>query len=142
MEIDGIPVMKHSSGKATYPGRKQIFRLFEGGKVKADSLGLAAQQQTEKTEETKETQKTTDKNVKFLQSSEVPLLQLFVKEGKRVQPVETLAEIRQRTATSVASLPDETRRFDNPVSVRVEISTQLEELTQKTKNNTAQVQRG
>ncbi|KAB8317903.1 nicotinate phosphoribosyltransferase [Tolypothrix campylonemoides VB511288] len=137
VEIDGIPVMKHSSGKATYPGRKQIFRLFEEGKVKADCLGLAAQQQTEKTQETKETEKTTDKNVKFLQSSEVPLLQLFLKEGKRVQAVETLAEIRQRTATSVASLPDEARRLDNPISLKVEISAQLEELTQKTKNNTA-----
>jgi len=128
VEIDGIPVMKHSSGKATYPGRKQIFRLFEGGKVKADSLDLAAQEQTEET---------TDKNGKFLQSSEVPLLQLFLKEGKRVQPVETLAEIRQRTATSVASLPDETRRLDNPVSVQVDISTELRKLTQDTQKRTA-----
>jgi nicotinate phosphoribosyltransferase len=128
VEIDGIPVMKHSSGKATYPGRKQIFRLFEGGKVKADSLDLAAQEQTEET---------THKNGKFLQSSEVPLLQLFLKEGKRVQPVETLAEIRQRTATSVASLPDETRRLDNPVSVQVDISTELRKLTQDTQKRTA-----
>jgi nicotinate phosphoribosyltransferase len=128
VEIDGIPVMKHSSGKATYPGRKQIFRLFEGGKVKADSLDLAAQEQTEET---------TGKNGKFLQSSEVPLLQLFLKEGKRVQPVETLAEIRQRTATSVASLPDETRRLDNPVSVQVDISTELRKLTQDTQKRTA-----
>ena len=128
VEIDGIPVMKHSSGKATYPGRKQIFRLFEGGKVKADSLDLAAQEQTEET---------TDKNGKFLQSSEVPLLQLFLKEGKRVQPIETLAQIRQRTATSVASLPDETRRLDNPVSVQVDISTELRKLTQDTQKRTA-----
>ena len=67
----------------------------------------------------------------------MPLLQLFLKEGKRVQPVETLAEIRQRTATSVASLPDETRRLDNPVSVQVDISTELRKLTQDTQKRTA-----
>ncbi|MGH2414564.1 MAG: nicotinate phosphoribosyltransferase, partial [Microcystaceae cyanobacterium] len=121
VEIDGIPVMKHSSGKATYPGCKQIFRSFEGGKVTADSLGLVSEQERRYG------------NEEFSQSSQVPLLQLFFKEGKRVQPLETLAEIRQRTATSVASLPEVTRRLDNPVSVKVEISTALQELTEKTR---------
>ena len=31
VEVDGVPVMKKSSGKSTYPGRKQIFRRIEGG---------------------------------------------------------------------------------------------------------------
>ncbi|NJM72772.1 MAG: nicotinate phosphoribosyltransferase [Scytonema sp. RU_4_4] len=121
VEIDGIPVMKHSSGKATYPGCKQIFRSFEGGQVIADSLGLVTEQHR------------IYDNEEFSQSSQVPLLQLFLKEGKRVQPLETLAEIRQRTTTSVASLPEVTRRLDNPVSVRVEISSELQELTEKTR---------
>ncbi|MBW4632035.1 MAG: nicotinate phosphoribosyltransferase [Iphinoe sp. HA4291-MV1] len=121
VEIDGIPVMKHSSGKATYPGRKQIFRSFEGSQVTVDSLSLMTEQERRYG------------NEEFLQSSQVPLLQLFVKEGKRVQPLETLAKIRRRTTTSVASLPEVTRRLDNPVSVKVEISPQLQELTEKTK---------
>ena len=110
VEIDGIPVMKQSSGKLTYPGRKQIFRCFEGEKVKADRLGLV-----------------TENSV-----LEKPLLQLVVKQGERVQVAETLAEIRERTAASVASLPRETRNLDNPVLVPVEISAALGELIEQT----------
>lgn len=107
VEIDQIPVMKKSSGKVTYPGRKQIFRSFTKGQAR-DQLGL-----------------TTD-------ALGQPLLQLIIKQGQRLQQPETLAEIRQRTATSVASLPNETRRLDNPVPVSVEISDSLQELTEKT----------
>lgn len=107
VEIDQIPVMKHSSGKATYPGRKQIFRSFTKGQAR-DQLGL-----------------TTD-------ALGQPLLQLIIKQGQRLQQPETLAEIRQRTATSVASLPEETRRLDNPIPLQAKISDSLQELTQKT----------
>ncbi|WP_017741587.1 nicotinate phosphoribosyltransferase [Scytonema hofmannii] len=115
VEIDGIPVMKQSTGKGTYPGRKQIFRTLEGGKVKTDKLGLAAENSFENSLE------------------EQPLLELFIKEGQRVRSPETIAQIRQRTTASVASLPDEVRQLNNPVSVQVDISTALEELTQKTR---------
>ena len=119
VEIDGIPVMKKSSGKVTYPGRKQIFRSFEGGKVKADKLALVD-----------------ESNV--LGS---PLLQLVVKNGERLHRRESLQEIRQRTAATVASLSPETRRLDNPVGVEVEISAQLQELILKTNKRTAETQR-
>ncbi|MBW4612498.1 MAG: nicotinate phosphoribosyltransferase [Desmonostoc vinosum HA7617-LM4] len=112
VEIDGIPVMKNSSGKGTYPGRKQIFRsLTSGGKLKTDRLGLV------------------DEN--FLEAK--PLLQLVMQEGKQIQPPETLTAIRQRTAISVASLPQQTRRLDHPVGVYVEISEGLRVLTEETK---------
>ncbi|MBU7584570.1 MAG: nicotinate phosphoribosyltransferase [Nostoc sp. TH1S01] len=119
VEIDGIPVMKQSSGKVTYPGRKQIFRSFVGGKVKADRLGLITE----------------------TPQSETPLLQLVMKEGERVQLPETLAEIRQRTAITVASLPEETRQILNPVALPVEISAGLQKLTEQTKELTAEAQR-
>ncbi|MEA5516286.1 nicotinate phosphoribosyltransferase [Nodularia sp. UHCC 0506] len=119
VEIDGIPVMKQSSGKVTYPGRKQIFRSFVGDKVKADKLALVD-----------------ESNV--LGS---PLLQLVVKNGERLHRRESLPEIRQRTAATVASLPPETRRLDDPVGVDVEISDQLQELILKTNKRTAEAQR-
>ncbi|WP_414577791.1 nicotinate phosphoribosyltransferase [Anabaena sp. CCY 9402-a] len=111
VEIDGIPVMKKSSGKTTYPGRKQIFRSFTGDQVKADRLGLM-----------------TDTPL----STEKPLLELVVKEGQRLQLPETLAAIRQRTAASVASLPEKTRELEHPIALPVEISPTLAELTEKT----------
>ena len=111
VDIDGIPVMKESSGKMTYPGRKQIFRSFADGRVKADRLGLI-----------------TDS------IGEQPLLQLVMKQGERIQPGESLAQIRERTVASVASLPDQCRRLDNPVSVGVEVSEGLQELIERTRN--------
>ena len=110
VEIDGIPVMKESSGKLTYPGRKQIFRSFAGGEVKKDRLGLMTESPV----------------------VEKPLLELVVKQGSRVQKPETLAEIRERTTGSVASLPSEIRSLDNPMPLEVEISAPLLELTKQT----------
>jgi nicotinate phosphoribosyltransferase len=62
-------------------------------------------------------------------------MELVVKDGKRVQKQETLEEIAKRTAASVASLRPETRQLDNPISASVEISTDLQSLTQKTKKS-------
>jgi nicotinate phosphoribosyltransferase len=116
VEIDGIPVMKEASGKVTYPGRKQIFRHIENGEILGDCLGLSG-----------ETIKNCD--------SYIPLMELVVKEGKRVQNQESLDDIAKRTAASVASLRPETRQLDNPISPPVEISTDLQSLTQKTKKS-------
>lgn len=118
VEIDGIPVMKESSGKLTYPGRKQIFRSYvetlptTPGQIKADRLGLATESP----------------------QGEQPLLQLVMKQGEKVQQPETLAEIRQRTAATVASLPAVIRDLDNSVAWEVKISAALQELTEQTKH--------
>ena len=53
--------------------------------------------------------------------------------SKQLQASETLTIIRQRTAASVVSLPEETRRLENPISVKVEISESLQKLTENTK---------
>ncbi|MDF5719184.1 MAG: nicotinate phosphoribosyltransferase [Rhizonema sp. PD37] len=113
VEIDGIPVMKHSSGKVTYPGRKQVFRISEKGRI-IDELALAS-------ESSKEGK---------------PLLELVVEKGKRLQRLLSLAEIRQRTIASVASLPTETRQLNSPVSAPVKISGELQKLTEETKKRT------
>ena len=111
VEIDGIPVMKESTGKLSYPGRKQIFRSFtEAGQVKKDRLGLMSESSV----------------------LEQPLLQLMVKQGQRVHQWETSAEIRERTAASVASLPIEVRSLDNSIPIEVELSSRLRELTELT----------
>ncbi len=116
VEIDGIPVMKEASGKVTYPGRKQIFRHIENGQILRDCLGLSGE------------------NIKNC-DSHIPLMKLVVKDGQRVQNQESLEDIAKRTATSVASLRPETRQLDNPSSPPVEISTDLQSLTQKTKKS-------
>lgn len=112
VEIDGIPVMKQSSGKVTYPGRKQIFRSFAEGKIQVDQLALV-----------------NETNI-----SGSPLLQLVVKNGQRLYPPASLQQIRQRTAASVASLPQATRRLHHPIGLEVKISTQLQKLIKETQS--------
>lgn len=64
---------------------------------------------------------------------EQPLLQPMFKQGERVFLPESLTQIRERTAISVASLPAETRQLDSPVSPSVEVSDALLELMEKTR---------
>lgn len=113
VQIDDVPTMKQSSKKETYPGRKQIFRRFAQingtTQIQSDRLGLAS----EKPED-----------------GETPLLQLVMKQGQRVQEVETLATIRDRTAATVASLPAETRQLDDPKLVPMDISDALRQMTE------------
>lgn len=110
VEIDGIPTMKQSSNKISYPGRKQIFRRIENGEMISDRLGLMSEQPME----------------------EQLLLQLVFSQGKRMWG-ESLEQIRDRTAASVASLPPQTRQLDRPTSPPMEISDPLQQLTYKTK---------
>ena len=108
VEIDRIPTMKESSNKLTYPGCKQIFRTVVNGQIQSDRLGL-------KDEEAKD--------------NEQSLLQIVMQDGKSsITP--DLNQIRQRTATSVASIPDPVRQITNPDIFRVEISFALETLRQ------------
>ncbi|MBD2776817.1 nicotinate phosphoribosyltransferase [Iningainema tapete] len=109
VEIDGIPVSKQSVGKVSYPGRKQVFRSCVGGEVR-DCLGLMGE---------------------GLEGDS--LLQLFMQDGRRLRGGEGLADIRRRTSATVAGLPLAVRRLDDPVSVGVEVSLGLRELSERIK---------
>lgn len=109
VEIDGIPVMKESSGKRTYPGRKQIFRSVSG-----DQLGLAAE-------------------IPLADTTE--LLIPVMRNGQRIMTAESLETIRARAAESVAQLPSAVRDVVNPVVPKAHISTALQELTDCTRRS-------
>jgi nicotinate phosphoribosyltransferase len=117
VEIDGHPVMKESSGKVTYPGRKQIYRQFQQDKMQSDCLGLA------------------DENYQGNSTTSVPLMQLVMQQGKRLQSPESLRAIAQRTTASVASLPEEIRRFEQPILSPLKLSQALQQLTEKTRHH-------
>ena len=111
VEIDGIATMKQSSGKATYPGRKQIYRQVAEGKFIKDRLALTSEAPLE---------------------NEQALLQLVMKQGQRLQPPEPLEEIQKRTAASVATLAASTRQLNDPTPLPVDISDALQKLTLST----------
>lgn len=114
VEVGGQPVMKAASGKATYPGRKQVFRRRdEAGRLRGDRLGLADEAP---------------------EPGEVPLLQRVLCGGELEPGWETdepLAAIARRTRESARSLPDGLRKFRDPDPAPLEISPALADLTDR-----------
>lgn len=112
VEIDGIPVMKESSGKITYPGRKQVFRQYdEAGKIVGDRLALS---------------------IESAQQNEVPLLQRVMRKGVQIAETDSLETIAQRTAETVQALPNFVRRLQDPEALSVELSHGLDSLIRST----------
>ncbi|MEM8828363.1 MAG: nicotinate phosphoribosyltransferase [Cyanobacteria bacterium P01_G01_bin.19] len=118
VEIDRIPTMKKSSNKMTYPGRKQIFRTVVEGEIKSDRLSLHNEQS---------------------QENEQALLVKVMEDGERLRSLETLGEISQRTANSVASLPDNVRKINNPQNIEVNISDALKALQESLSNQQSKI---
>lgn len=82
-EYAGRARRKRSEGKATWPGRKQVYReLDDAGRFRADTLTLEG-----------DTQPGT------------ALIQLVMRAGKRLAPPESLDTIRARVAKNLEQLP-------------------------------------
>ncbi|MGL6344607.1 MAG: hypothetical protein ACRC80_36340 [Waterburya sp.] len=64
------------------------------------------------------------------EANELSLLEIVMQSGKRLQSSESLDIIRQRTAHSVASLPESIRQISKPQAFNVNISNSLEALRQ------------
>jgi len=97
-EYAGIPKRKLSEGKATWPGRKQVWRAYGAdGRMAGDILSVE-----------------TDK-----QPGEA-LIVPVMRGGKRIAPSPTLAQIRERAAGDLARLPEPLRKLeagDYPVKI-------------------------
>ena len=98
-EYAGKPKRKLSEGKATWPGRKQVWRAYDDdGRMRGDILSLENDKQPGE-----------------------PLIVQVMRAGKRIAPVPTLAQIRDRAAADLKRLPGPLARleqgFDYPVKV-------------------------
>ncbi len=97
-EYAGKPRRKLSEGKATWPGRKQVWRSYGAdGRMQADTLSAENDKQQGET-----------------------LIVEVMRGGKRVAPAPTLAQIRAHAAGELAKLPEPLRRlepFDYPVTI-------------------------
>jgi nicotinate phosphoribosyltransferase len=85
VEIDGRPVLKLSPGKATLPGRKQVWRIRKDGLAAHDVLGLAGSS-----------------------GDGEPLLHEVMRDGRATWS-EPLVESRERARRERESLPDGVR---------------------------------
>jgi nicotinate phosphoribosyltransferase len=104
-EYAGTPRRKRSEGKATWPGRKQVFRTHEGSHMAKDIVALECD----------------------IQAGE-PLLERVMKAGSRVKPAETLGQIRDRTLAQLSRLPEPLRTLERSQDYQVTISQSLWEL--------------
>jgi nicotinate phosphoribosyltransferase len=107
-EYAGLPKRKRSEGKATWPGRKQVYRTFAGQSMTGDVIALETDEQPGQ-----------------------PLLQLVMQAGQRVLPAEQLNQIRQRTSAEVASLPTDLRQLEKAADYPVAIAESLRQLAQR-----------
>lgn len=109
-EYAGTPRRKHSEGKATWPGRKQVYRHFapDGG-FDHDVVALEDDAQPG-----------------------TPLLLPVMRAGRRLTVAGTLASARARAAAEMARLPPRLRQLEPaPAPYRVDIAPGLRALAEE-----------
>jgi nicotinate phosphoribosyltransferase len=99
-EYAGLPRRKRSEGKATWPGRKQVFRRYDrAGRIRADTIALVEERVRGE-----------------------PLLRPVMRGGERLEPSPGLAEAREHAARSLATLPAPLRALDPATPLAPEVS--------------------
>ena len=105
-EYAGLPRRKRSTGKATSPRRKQVWRRYgPDGRMRRDIVLVERDDQGGE-----------------------PLIELVMKGGRRLTPQPTLAEIRAGAARDLERLPDPLRRLEPGASYPVEVADALKRL--------------
>ena len=111
VEYNRAPVLKLSTGKASSPGRKQIFRTRnERGNFARDTIGLRGEQIGGET-----------------------LLEEAMRKGRRTAQSPRLSESRKLFAADFAALPDDLKALRNPPHYRVDTSQKLAQLREQTR---------
>jgi nicotinate phosphoribosyltransferase len=107
-EYAGTPRRKRSEGKATWPGRKQVYRAFADGTIAEDTL-------------------TTHDDPR----PGTPLIEPVMTAGQRIAPSPPLEAVRERARASLATLPEAARRLEDPEAVPVHVSESLRALARE-----------
>jgi len=119
-EYAGRPRRKRSSGKATWPGRKQVWRSYatSDGRMAGDLLSIdSASHPGEQ------------------------LIEPIMKDGRRIGPAPTLSEIRARAASELGRLPQPLRELEPGMTYPVQIAEALVTLAAEVDNHLAQSER-
>jgi nicotinate phosphoribosyltransferase len=104
-EYGGRAKLKRSEGKATWPGRKQVYRRCRDGRMAGDIVTV----------------------VDDPQEGEA-LVEPVMRQGRRIGPPPPLAAARERAAADLAQLPEHLRRLETEPAYPVEISSALRAL--------------
>ncbi|HVX92330.1 MAG TPA: nicotinate phosphoribosyltransferase [Xanthobacteraceae bacterium] len=107
-EYAGLARRKRSTGKATWPGRKQVWRRYRDGRMTGDTLSLESDTQPGE-----------------------PLLRQVMRNGRRVAPPPSLDDIRARAARELKSLPPSLRQLEPGPPYPVEVADALVRLAEQ-----------
>ena len=107
-EYAGRPCRKRSEGKATWPGRKQVYRSYsDDDRLEYDVLTtLDDRRQGE------------------------PLLQPVMTDGLRLAPAPNLTDLRHQATTQLTHLPESLRSLDTALAYEVRIAPALRALAE------------
>jgi nicotinate phosphoribosyltransferase len=109
-EYDGRPRRKRSPGKASWPGRRQIFRRLDAdNRMRGDLVGLASEEHPSH-----------------------PLLETVMVSGRRIAPKPSLTDVREHCRGQLAALPDELKQLDGDARYPITISESLRSLAEQT----------
>ncbi|MCY4614019.1 MAG: nicotinate phosphoribosyltransferase [Nitrospira sp.] len=103
----GRPTRKKSEGKETWPGAKQVYRHYDQrGRIDHDVVTTADDIQEGK-----------------------PLLRQVMESGKCRETSPSLNQIREQARAELATLPEEMRRCSQGITIPVQLSSALRDLT-------------
>jgi nicotinate phosphoribosyltransferase len=109
IEYNGIPKIKISEDKLTYPGKKQIYRSYDNhGEFQEDILMLDDEPRPPNSEE---------------------LLISVMKEGEIITELPDLKDIQQYYNENIKKLPDKYKELDENHIFKLKISNKLSKLT-------------
>jgi nicotinate phosphoribosyltransferase len=115
-EYAGLARRKRSAGKATWPGRKQVWRSYgTDGRMAGDVLSIEDDRQAGE-----------------------PLLLPVMRAGQRICPPPSLAEVRSRTARELQRLPERLRRLEPGALYPVQVACLLIDLAEEVDRRLAQ----
>ena len=107
-EYAGTARRKRSEGKATWPGRKQVYRYYRNDeRLERDSLTLEMD----------------------VQAGEA-LIQPFMQDGERLNPPTNLVDVRSHLIEGLRQLPDSYRTLTKAPAIPVEVSKELRRLAE------------
>ncbi len=105
-EYGGKARRKRSEGKATWPGRKQVYRRYDAdGRMCSDILTVEDDPQDGE-----------------------PLIRPVMRAGKRLHASPPLAVLRERTRDQLARLPDGLRTLEKGPDYPVQVAAALRDL--------------
>jgi nicotinate phosphoribosyltransferase len=108
-EYAGLARRKRSPGKATWPGRKQVWRSYGAdGRLAGDVLSVE-----------------TDAH------AGEPLLQPVMRDGRRIAPSPPLSDVRAQVARELERLPEPLRRLEPATPYPVAVAPALQRLAEE-----------